>query len=281
MMSKHVLLAFVIGGLMVCFAWPCPVEARAEKEMPDFWEEMGPGPGPGPEGRETRRRWELPDDAIDRVMKSLEKSDPAKAKELAQLRQKDPESFKREIGKYGSEEFRKIFMEHMEGRRRKWQADYIEWLQKNYPREAQRLSGQRDKDPDDYMKRFELSVSKYGEIFRASRENPELAEVLREDLELKEKRDDLLKKIKVTKEENEKKKLMAQLEEVARGRFDLIVRRKEIAYEQLLKKLEDLKQQLSQSKEEIVKWKDPKFKDENVKKHIDDLIKGLPRFMWD
>jgi len=100
-------------------------------------------------------------------------------------------------------------------------------------------------------------------------------------LELRDKRDELLKKIKAAKEEEEKKKLSAELREVAGDRFDLIVRRKEIAYEQLLKRLAELKKQVEENKAEIAEWKDPKFKEENVKKHLEDLLKGLPKFRWD
>jgi hypothetical protein len=231
--------------------------------------------------REGPRRWEMDDDIIDQVMKSIEKKDPAKAKELAQLREKDPDKFREEIKIQGREELANIFRERMESGRRRFQTEYIEWLEKNYPQEAELLAKHKDKGPEAYMKRLDSSVSKYGEIFRASRENPELAIVLKEDLELKEKRDDLVKKIKDAKNDDEKKKLSAQLEEVASSRFDLIVRRKEIAYEQLLKKLEELKQQIGQSKDEIAKWKDQKFKDDSVKKHIEDLMGGGPRFRWD
>jgi predicted Rossmann fold nucleotide-binding protein DprA/Smf involved in DNA uptake len=229
--------------------------------------------GPGP--------WELTDELIDRVLKSIEKTDPAKAKELANLRKSDPERFGQELRERGRDELAKIFREQMDAGRRKWQAEYLDWLEKNYPEEAKELNKYKDRGPEDYMRRFELSMRKYGEIFRASRDNPELAVVLKEDFELKEKRDALLKKIRAAKEEDEKKNLVLQLKEVTRSRYDLIVRQKEITYEQLLKRLEELKQQVNKSKDEITKWKDPKFKDENVNNHVEYLMKGLPRFRWD
>jgi hypothetical protein len=263
-----------VGGL-VCFAQPeRPGEERKEGRRPDIFAEPGGGRG-GP------RFFKLSEEMIKRVMDALEKSNPEKAKELAKLREKDPEQFKAELRIHGHDEFGKMFREQMESRRRRWETDYVEWLGKNYPREAEDIKKHKDKDPELYNRMIWLSMERYGEIFRASRENPELAVILKEDLELRDKRDELLKKIKAAKEEEEKKKLSAELREVAGDRFDLIVRRKEIAYEQLLKRLEELKKQVEKNKAEIAEWKDPKFKEENVKKHLDDLLKGLPKFRWD
>jgi hypothetical protein len=74
---------------------------------------------------------------------------------------------------------------------------------------------------------------------------------------------------------------MAELQEVVSDRFDLIVRQKELEYERLLRRLEELKKEVEKNKAEITKWKDPKVKDENVKKRIEDLLKGLLKFKWD
>ena len=299
-------LSLIVAGLMVCSVFPCWANAQPERKQGSVLDEQEPnarrgmrGPGeqgpddrrgmrgPGEQGPDDRRGmrgpgpWELTDELIDRVLKSIEKTDPVKAKELANLRKSDPERFGQELRERGHDEVAKIFREQMDAGRRKWQGEYLDWLEKNYPEESKELNKYKDRGPEDYMRRFELSMRKYGEIFRAYRDNPELAVVLKEDFELKEKRDALLKKIRAAKVEDEKKNLVLQLKEVTRSRYDLIVRQKEITYEQLLKRLEELKQQVNKSKDEITKWKDPKFKDENVNNHVEYLMKGLPRFRWD
>ncbi len=208
-------------------------------------------------------------------MKDLSKSEPAKAAELSKLREKDPEKFKEEIGKV---HFDKVIRERMEARRRQMQTEYTEWLEKNYPEEAKKLAELKEKDPNVYIKKIRISMDKYGRIFGAARENPELGEVLKEDLELKEKADQLVRKIKSAGKEDEKKELTAQLEQTTGRQFDLLVKRKEIAYAQLLKRLEELKKHLEENKAEVTKWKDAKFKEENVKKRVQELISG---FKWD
>jgi len=279
-MSGGLILA--VATLTMIVNLPCYAQEKGkekEKQEKSIWVEEEPR---GPRGPRGGPRWfELTDETIEQIMKDLAKSEPAKAAELSKLRGKDPEKFKEELRTAAREHFDKVIRERMDARRRQMQADYIEWLAKNYPEEAEKLAVLKEKDPNLYIKKFRLSMEQKERIFEAARENPELGEILKDDLELKEKVERLLKKIKSAGSENEKKELTVQLQQVEGRRFDLIVKRKEIAYAQLLKKLEELKKHLEENKAEITKWKDAKFKEENVKKHIEDLIKGLPKFKWD
>jgi hypothetical protein len=214
-------------------------------------------------------------------MKGLQESNPEKAKELAKLREKDPNQFSFELRRHGHEEFGKIIRERIDNWRKRRRAEFLESLEKLVPKEAQELAKLKDKNPDLYAEKYELALKKYGRIIEEGRRNPELAEVLIEDLKLKKRRDELLKKIKAVKSENENKKLVAELEEVVAGRFDLIVRRKQIAYERLLRWLEELRKRIRESRGEIFKWRDEKFKNENVKQRTQDLLEEIPKFNWD
>ena len=215
-------------------------------------------------------------------MKSLQESNPEKAKELAKLREKDPEKFRDELRRHGREEFGKIIKERIDQWRKRRREEFLESLGKFVPKEAQELAKLKVTNPDLYAEKYELALKKYGRIIEEGRRNPELAEVLIEDLKLQKKRDELLKKIKAVKSENENKKLVAELEEVVAGRFDLIVRRKQIAYERLLRWLEELRKRIRESRGEIVRWRDDKFKNENVKKRMQDLLGETPtQFSWD
>jgi hypothetical protein len=302
-----ILIHRISGGLilatMILMAFvtpPCTAQEKGkakEKQEKSIWTEEeprgprgpeGPREGPGgPEGpwaEEGRRGprggppwFELTDETIERIMKELAQSEPAKAAELSKLRQTDPEKFRTELMTAAREHFDKVIRERMETRRRQMQTEYLEWLAKNYPEEAKKLSAIKEKDPNVYIKKFESSMERYGPIFRV-RENPELCEILKENLELKDKTDQLLQKIKSAGSENEKKELTAQLEKTVSRRYDLIVKRKEIAYSQLLRRLEELKKHVEENKAEITTWKDTNFKDENVKKRVQELISG---FKWD
>jgi len=281
--SHRIILVLTMATVITLCTLPCPSqrrgEERKEEKKEDIWTEgeprgprRGPGRGPG--------RLELTDEEIDRIMKSLKQSNPEKAKELKKLRKEDPNQFKFELMKQGGEEFGKIMRERMDRWREQIQAEFLEWLEKNYEKEAKELAKLKERDPDLYWKKFDLLRREYWRIFEEERRNPELAKVLKEDLELKKRSDELVRRIKATNNENEKQQLMRGLEIVVSRRFDLIIKQKEMEYERLLKRLEELKKRIMESREEITEWRDAKFKADSVKKRIKDLIAGGP-FKWD
>lgn len=157
---------------------------------------------------------------------------------------------------------------------------YFEWLEENYTDEAEKLAELIEKDVDLYLKQLGLNLKKYGRIAEAAMENAELAEVLKEDLQLKQQRDKLLRKIRAATDDNEKKEMAKQLEEVVSSRFDLIVKRKQIEYEQMLKKLEKLKKRVEESESKVEKWKDAEFKKESVKARLGELVGETDEFRW-
>lgn len=283
-LNRSILVLVMAAVIMVCSlpCWGAEKDQKSEEQQKeDIWVEGEPrGPGRGT-GRGPRR-FELTDEEIDRVMKALKESDPAKAKELAELRVKDPNQFQAELRTHGREEVGKIIRERIETWRQRWRTEFLEWLQKNYRREAEELERLKQRDPDLYVDKFDLTMEKYRPIWVAVRRgNTELAEVLKEDLELKERRAELLRAIKVAKSEKEKKELTGQLQEVVSRRYDLIVKQKEMAYERLLRWLKELQNRINKSRAEIANWKDEKFKAENVKQRLKDLTEGSPKLNWD
>jgi hypothetical protein len=295
---RAMILVLAIAAVLIAAALPCPAGEKDKKEgqnvrTADDRRGPGPGPGPGPGERPEfgpgekpprgpgRERFELTDEEIDRIMDGLKQRDPQKAKELADLRKKDPEKFKAELGRHAHEEFAKLMEERMEKWRQQRRAEFLDWLEKNYRRETRDLANLKERDPNLYEKRLGSMREKYGPIRDAERRNPELAEVLKEDLRLKEREDELIGKIKATTNQNEKEKLTAELEEVVGDRYDLILRRKQIAYERLLKELEELQNRIKESHAEMLRYQDSKVKAENVKQRSKDLLEEKKGFRWD
>lgn len=286
-LSRRVILVLIIALVAAVTVTPCSLcSAEEKKDEENMWSEdeprgprpgrgRGPGPGRGP------RRFEPTEEEIDRVMKSLQKSDPKKAKELEALRKKDPEQFREELRSYGREEFGKIIRERIENSRKERQKEFIIFLEKNFPQVAQELVKLKNKEPDLYTKKYELAERKYGRIFVERRRNPELAEILLEDLKLKQSRDEIIIKIKVSKSDNEKNKLVAELKGIVASRFDLIVRRKQMEYERLLRWLRELQERITESRKEIDIWRSDEFKNENVNKRTQDLLGETSNFNWD
>ncbi len=261
----------VAGGLTAAQ----PAASGSKQAKNDIWRD---------EPKETPAPWwqrDLSEDTINRILKGLQQRDPAKAKQLSELRQKDPAQFQMQIREQGQPELDQIIRERFETRRLERNTKFVEWLKANYPKEEQTLANLKERSPQLYISTFDGLWKRYGYVFEADSSSPEMGAVLKEDFELKKRADTLYKQIRNEKSEAKKQALGIELQDVIAKRYDLIVRQKEIAYEQLLKKLDELHRQVRESKDEIAKWRDPKIKQENVKKRIQDLTDNKVRFKWD
>lgn len=174
------------------------------------------------------------------------------------------------------------------GRRERWRErierkhdEYIEWLKKNFPEEARKLARLHEKDPenlDEYIQQVIDSRDKFGEIMEAQERNPELAEVLKGEIELKRDRAKLLEKIR-TAQGKQRKELMQKLEELVNIRFDLIVRKKQLRYEHLLRRLERLQKEVKEREAEVEKLKGKKA--QFIKERVEELTSKAEKMDWD
>jgi hypothetical protein len=281
--SRVIILFLVLTAVLAVSTQPCVGNQKDDQSI--FEEDRGPGPGPGP-GMERgprrgpgRGRFELTDEEIDRILKDLKEHSPEKAKELEQLRDKDPEKFQQELRRQAREEFGKVARQRWEKWLQERREAFLEWLGENMPDEAKELATFKD-NPDHYGEKYELVWRKYGRIYEENRRNPELAKILLEDVKLQKRRDDLIARIKTTKDERQQKRLQSELQEVVGLRYDLIVRRKQMAYEWLLKRLEELQNKINESRAEILKAQDPEVKKENIKNRTKELLEEKKGFPW-
>jgi hypothetical protein len=277
--SRGIVLALAIAAVMIAAALPCLAAEKGKKQNQGIWTEVqqrGPGrAGAGP------RRIEPTNEEIDRILESLKQRDPNAAADLTKLRKKDPGKFMDELRRRARDELGKIIRERIEKWRQQRRNEFLDWLQKTFPDEAQELARLKERNPDLYSKKYDLAWRSYGRIFDESGRNPELANILVEDLKLKNREDDLVGKIKASTNQSEKEKLNVQLEQVIGNRYDLILRRKQLAYEWLLKRLDELQKRIKQSRTEMLKYQDPKVKEENVKQRTKSLLEEKKGFRWD
>jgi hypothetical protein len=223
------------------------------------------------------RRPELTNDQIDDVLKELTKRDPNTAKKLNDLRQKDPNEFKNELRRNAWQEISRVIINGLRERQRE---EFLNWLGNYVPKEAESLTQLKETDPTLYTQKYDLIWGKYRLIYDRARRSPELAPVLIEDMQLNERENELLKNISATKNEQEKTELTAQLEKVEAYKYDLIVRRKQIEYEDLLKRLQDLQNDIKASLADINIWKGEEFKAEKVKERVEELTSNKPKWDW-
>jgi hypothetical protein len=276
------ILALAIAAAISTTALPCPAGEKDKKDNnteQDIFEDEQREQRTG--RRRGRRRFELTEDETNRVMEDFKKRNPKKAKELAGLRKKNPEKFTNELWEHAREELEKIGRERWEKWLRERRAAFLKWLEENVPGETRDLARLKNAEPDLYNKKYELVRRKYSRIFDESRRNPEWARVLLEDVKLQNRRNELVAKIKATNNKQVEKKLTTELEVVIALRYDVILKQKQMALERLLKRLEDLRNQIRDSQDDIHKYQDPQTKEANIKQRAKELLEEKKKSLWD
>jgi len=285
---RGIIFVLAVTAIVTGAALPCPADEKKEEDKSLFAEDAQRGQRPGRGRAEDaqrgprpgRGRFELTDEEKDRILEDLSKRDPEKARELAGLREKDPDRFREELRRHAREEYGKIMRDRMEKFRQERRAEFLAFLDKSVPKVAEELAKLKDTNPDVYTTKYDLARRKYDRAFEESKRNPDMAEVLLEDIKLKERSEYLVRRIKATKSERDKKRLTAQLERVLSDRYDLIVRRKQIAYERLLHWLAQLQKRLETSKSEITKAETREVRAENIRQRMKILLEGDTGFNW-
>jgi hypothetical protein len=158
------------------------------------------------------------------------------------------------------------------------ETELMTWLEQNDPNKAAELKALKEKDARAYARRMMLEMRNYWGIMDAQRTNPALAEVLKKDMVLKQKRSELLEKYKIATDDAAKAELKEQLKDVLEQRFDLIVQKKQLRYEDLKKRLEQLQEDLKKSQAELESLKDKK--DQQVQNHLDELLNRSEEIDW-
>ncbi len=251
-----------------------------------------------PADDENRQAEMQGDDYFEKLLEKVKQDNPEEAARLEKLRNEDPRTFRREMRNVmrqqrpsmdsrrgadmesGTEGH--IGMMSREKVRERMQAkenELLSWLEKNEPEKAKELAALKTADPPAYRRRMAFETRNYRQIIEAEQSNPALAEVLKQDVVLKQKRNELLEKIKGTTNEKQKASLTKQLKEVVEQRFDLIVQKKQLKYEELQKRLEDLQQIVNKSQAELETLKSKKA--EQTEKHLEELLSQSERIDWD
>ncbi len=154
----------------------------------------------------------------------------------------------------------------------------MQWLEKNYPKRANRLKELGNNDPEKFNQRLDQAMKVYEPIQRAEKNNNhELAKVLREDVDLKLRRDQLLRKLP-SAQEDQRQPLLDELKEVVSARFDVIIQKKQLEYNQIRGRMDWLNKKLEQHGNELQKLKDEK--DQSVEKRMKELVEGKIEIDW-
>lgn len=292
--------------LILFLAAACVYAAEANQPEPSPPTPPEPQVAPPPDAPDKPRLM-LDENYVNQILEELKQTDPNQAQKLENLRQENPRLFQVEIRKLAWEQHKMAQegpeaghihrgqamqgspgengpmgprgMDRGHERLHEMETEFLSWLAKNEPNDANQLAGLKDKDPLAYARRLAVEMKKYRPIIEAERTNPALADLLKKNIGLKEKRNALLEKIKGTTDEKQKKDLTAQLKEVIGDQFDVIIQKKQLQYEDLKKRLDELQKEVNTSQSDLDNYK--KNKEDLIKKHLDDLINKSGQFDWD
>jgi len=275
---RGIVLVLLVSIAANATALPYPAEGKQDGDKSIFTERQ-------PRARRQEKRFELTDEENNRLLEVLRKTDPEKAGEVEALRKQQPKRFREELRTNAPGEYDKIIGERVERwferRRQDRRSEFNDWLKTNAPQEAEGLEKIRDMNPDLYTQKYEWIYKRYGRAFDESKDHPEMAKVLLEDLKLQRKRDYLVGRIKRSESEKEKKRLLADLEAVLGDRYDLIVIRKQMLYARLLKRLESLQKWIRKSRADIEEAKKEQIKVENIRERTKTLLEGKKKGILD
>jgi hypothetical protein len=304
-MKKIFLLT--LFAVFFCTVWAAEPQKPATSPVSEdpFWQEES-----------ADNFLKISEERTNQFLEQLRKENPARADELEKLRKEKPDEFRTQLqvefmkqvrqrwnrpeGQQGSESRPgpgspqgpmpagrpeqagqpqpggpgDRWRERME----KMHNDFIAWLEKNYPEQAEAIKPLREKQPEEYMARTMELMRKYEPIMRAEKNNPKLARAMKDDLELQKQRDALLKEIR-TAEGKEKEKLIADLKDNVARRFDVIMTKKQLQYDDLKKRLEGLQKEVKTRESELEKLKTTK--DKAVSEHLNELVSQAEKVQWD
>jgi len=298
--QKTALLPILILFLAAVFAYAQDANRPQLPPPPPPEPQAAPPPEPP-----DRPEFTFDESFTNKLIEDLKQTDPNEAQKLEKLRQENPRLFQIEIRKLvwrqhrmpgeglePNRAHRRAAMQGPEGdamalrgkergreRLRERETEFLSWLSKNDPNDAKELTALSEKDPPAYVRKLAVEMKKYREIIDAEQINPAVAELLKKDLGLKQKRNGLLEKLKGATDKKQKEELTAQLKEVISERFDVILQKKQLQYEDLKKKLEELQKDVNKSQADLEN--DKNNKEELIKKHLDDLINKAGQFDWD
>ncbi len=305
----RVTLAVAIIAVSPALTLPCRAQQRTEEDHP--WENEEP--------REQIQWFELTEQGVKEIMRRLEENDPNKADELTRLRETNPQEFRDELklfaGRYLLSRWgdRRIQMMEHAGRRRwrsmrsegpgRWKEpdfpppqdhrgpgallmaqkfeEFREWLEQNRPEEANELERLKDTESHLYRKQAHFLFRKYRRIIEAAQENPELAELLEQDLELSQRRDELLARIRSAENDSRRREMIGKLEEILEARYEIILKRKQIRFQKFMKELEQLREDIKENEARLEKWKQPEYKNQSIKKRLIELLGKVEEFKWE
>lgn len=281
-----IILAGCVGGFAIAEAPPAKSEtktpaaenpAKSDAKTPveekgDIWQEFSFA---------SEEELQLTEKQVQEILEKLKAKSPQQAAQLEELRSKDTEKFIAAI----REEIKKHKSAPEAPKKEDWKQElykkheaFLAWFKKGYAQDYEDLIGLQVTSPEEYVQRFMDLMKIYEPIQRMERYNPKLAATMKKNLELQKRRDALLLQIRIASKDQQPK-LIEGLHAIVSQRFDTIVLEKQLRYEWLKSRLENLAQKVEERAKELEALN--KNKDQSVQDRLDELLERTGKVKWD
>lgn len=261
---NHPLSMGGLRGLILGF-WICllGVPSSAQTIPDDLWEDETVG---------QTNSLELSRDTIDQLLLKLDTESPALARQLRQWRKDDPFRFVLEIrrialarnpkaAKAAGRQSRSTSGEPAAGvntnRQGQWRqnqekqiTEFMEWFGTAYPDKAKPFQQLRTTDYEEFLNRISAIQQRFEPLMQAEKRNPELARILRKDIELQDLCGDLLGKIAAANDKD-RQTLTQQLKRVVANQFDIIVQKRRMKYADIEAKIGQMQKEVGVQKRQL------------------------------
>lgn len=232
----------------------------AQSIPPDLWEDETGG---------QTNSLELSRESIDQLLSKLDTESPDLARQLRQWRKDDPFRFVLEIRRIALARNPKAASRQPKTnagdpavpidpiRQGQWRqnqekliAEFMDWFKAAYPDKATPLQQLHKKDYEEFLNRISAIRRRFEPLMRAEKRDPELAKILRKDIELQDLCGELLGKIAAAKNK-ERRTLTEQLTRVVANQFDIIVQKRRLKYADIESKIGQMQKEVDEQKRQL------------------------------
>jgi hypothetical protein len=190
-------------------------------------------------------------------------------------RQRPMPSHEPQMGRERSERGRDSYMEIMKRRNE----EFSLWLSENFPEQAEKFEQAVDANPERGFRDMMPVMMKYRDIFETEKKNPELAALMKKDIELQQRRDEVVEQIRTTQGKAENEELKKHLVDIVAARFDLIMEKRQMRFEELRQRLEALEKEIAKQQEDLTILNDQR--DAQIDKRVDELLEQDHAIKWE
>ncbi len=161
---------------------------------------------------------------------------------------------------------------------RKRNEEFVEWLKVNYPEKAVEFEKASEANPERAFRDLMPVMMKYRDIFETEKKNPELASLMKKDIDLLEREGEILTAAKISEKEKDKEKLTAELNSIVAARFDLILMKRQMRFDELKERLAQLENEIKKQEADLEELS--KQRDEQINKRVTELLSADSQIKW-